>query len=272
MGAQRLPPWWVRYTPPVIGAMAAALVPTQRRRVLRNLRQIQGEYGPLREARDVTHTFASYAGCLAEILATGSKNAGAPDVVLVGRKHLDFAAAKKKGILVATIHSGGWELVGPLLASYRKSELVMVMEGERDEKARELQDGARRKSGLSVAHVGDDPLSSLPLLRHLRDGNTVALQVDRVPDGMRSVPVTMFGRPFRMPVGPFRLAQVSGAPVVPIFSARRGYRKYVVQASKAIELERRADDAAVAHAAQTVADAITVFLREHPTQWFHFVD
>lgn len=45
-----------------------------------------------------------------------------------------------------------------------------------------------------------------------------------------------------------------------------------MQASKAIELERRADDAAVAHAAQTVADAITVFLREHPTQWFHFVD
>lgn len=269
--AQRGPHWVVKYTPPWWGVAATALLPGTRRVVRRNLRIIRGERDAVAEVTDVARTLGSYAGYFAEVLSSGSKNSGPPDVVLVGRKHLDRAVLLKKGIIIATIHSGGWELVGPLLAMYRQSELVMVMEGERDERARELQDKIRRESGLSVVHIGEDPLSSLPLLRHLRDEATVALQVDRVPQGVRSIDVKLCGRPFRMPVGPLRLAQVSGAPIVPIFTARTGYRKYLVEAHPAIRVERRASDEQMAAAGQKLADAMSGFLKEHPTQWFHFV-
>jgi len=272
LGARHLPEWAVRRAPAVVGAAAAVLLPDARTTVRQNIRLIRGDDGrsSLDDAAAVVQTFAAYAGCLAEVLATGSKNAGTPDVVLVGRRNLDRAVELKKGIIVATIHTGGWELVGPLLAGYRNCELVMVMEGERDERAREIQDRARRASGLSVVHVGEDPLSSLPLLRHLREENTVALQVDRVLPGMRSIDVRLLSGPFKMPVGPLRLAQVSGAPLVPIFSARTGYRRYVVQAHAPIVIERRAQDADLERAGQKIADAISDFLREHPTQWFRF--
>lgn len=269
-GAQHGPRWWIRWSPPVIGAAAAAILPGPRASVVRNLRLIRGDKGPIEDLTGVAQTFAAYAGCLAEILAAGSKNAGTPDAVLVGRRNLDRAAALQRGILIATIHSGGWELVGPLLASYRRSKLVMVMEGERDEGAREIQDAARRKNGLEVVHVGEDPLSSLPILRHLREGHTVAMQIDRVPRGMRSVDVKLFGGPFKMPLGPLRLAQVSGAPLVPIFAARTGYRRYVIEAGPPVILSRKADEAEVARAAQSMADVMGDFLRDHPTQWFHF--
>lgn len=270
LGAQKGPKWWIRYTPPVFGVAGAMLVPRARTQVLENLHQIRGDRGFFADVADVAKTFSSYAGCLGEILSAGSKNAGTPEAVLVGRRHLDNAVALGKGILIATIHTGGWELVGPLLASYRRSQLVMVMEGERDVEARAIQDRARRASGLSVVHVGDDPLSSLPILRHLRDGNTVALQMDRVPEGMRSVKVRLLGGEWRMPLGPLRLAQVSGAPLVPIFSARTGFRRYVIEAHEPVVLSRRADEAELERAAQKLANSIGGFLREHPTQWFHF--
>jgi KDO2-lipid IV(A) lauroyltransferase len=253
-----------------VGAAAAAILPGARQNILHGIRLIRGSKGPVDDAVDVARTFGAYAGCLAETLSNGGKNAALPEAVLVGRRNVDKASALGRGILIATIHSGGWEVVGPLLVNFRKSKLVMVMEGERDREAREIQDRARRASGLEVVHVGEDPLSSLPILRHLRDGHIVAMQIDRVLPGMRSVTVKLFGGEFKMPLGPFRLAQVSGAPLVPMFAARTGFRQYVIEAAPPVVLSRKADDADIARGAQAVAHSMSEFLRDHPTQWFHF--
>jgi KDO2-lipid IV(A) lauroyltransferase len=140
----------------------------------------------------------------------------------------------------------------------------------RDATARAIQDDARRASGLLVAHVGDDPLSALPLVHHLRGGGVVALQIDRAPAQIRSRPVTLFGAPASIPEGPMRLAMLTGAPLLPIFAARTGYREYEVVASAPIRLSRRATGHELDAAAQALADAMQAFVRARPTQWFHF--
>src|SRR3954463_13845422 len=68
-GASRGPEWWVRYSPPVFGCAAAALVPSARQAVLRNLRRIRGPASAATDARDVLATFSNYASCLAEVLS-----------------------------------------------------------------------------------------------------------------------------------------------------------------------------------------------------------
>jgi KDO2-lipid IV(A) lauroyltransferase len=141
---------------------------------------------------------------------------------------------------------------------------------ERDEGARAIQDEARRAHGLLVTHVGDDPFAALPLIRHLQARGVVALQVDRVPPGVRTRPVVLFGERARVPEGPLQLAKLSGAPVLPIFAARSGHRRYEVVAHAPIRLSRAAGEAELDAAAQSVADAMQSFLRAHPTQWFHF--
>ncbi|HWL87296.1 MAG TPA: lysophospholipid acyltransferase family protein [Polyangiaceae bacterium] len=270
-GARHGPEWWVRHSPPFFGLVGALLVPNARRSVLTNLRRIRGDGSVLRDAVEAGQTFATYAGCLAEVLSNGSKNARLPDAELIGRERIFEAAEQKKGIVVVTIHTGGWETVGPFF-SHLGLRVMMVMEPERDSRARELHDDARRASGLLVAHVGVDPLDSLPLLRHLQSGGVVALQVDRVPPGIRTQRVRLLGAPGEIPLGPLRLAQLSGAPMIPIFCSRTGYRRYRLEASPPIFLPRRASGEEVAEAAQKVADAVTAFLRVHPTQWFHFED
>ena len=73
-----------------------------------------------------------------------------------------------------------------------------------------------------------------------------------------------------MPEGPLRLAQVSGAPLLPVFCARMGHRQYLIEAYPAIHVARQATDADLDAAAQGLADRVGSFLRAHPTQWFNF--
>ncbi len=262
------PDWFLRYSPTAIALVAAAVLPGARRGVSRNLVRIRGEVSPARHAYDVARTFTSYAGCIAEVMTNGTKNETHPEVTILGENDFYRAAARGRGIIMVTAHTAGWELTGPCILRDSGMQIMMVMEPEPDPVARKLQDEARTASGLAVAHVGDDPFASLPLLHHLRKGGIVAFQIDRTPPGMRSRSVTMFGEPGTVPEGPMRLAQVSGAPILPAFSGRLGHRRYFVDIRPAIEISRRAKGDELDRVAQHMADAMMRFLEERPTEWF----
>ena len=271
LGASRGPEWWVRYSPPVFGWAAAALVPSARRAVLRNLQRIRGPASPSRDAREVLSTFATYASCLAEVLSNDAESGPRfPETTHHHVEHVVNARAHGKGIIMVTAHTAGWESVGPAVARNQGLEMMIAMQREPDERARALHDDARKRAGIEIVHVGDDALASLPLLRHLRQGNVVALQIDRVADGMRTRDVDLLGERMKMPEGPLRLAQVSGAPILPVFCARVGYRKYVVELCESRLVPRHATEAELDAVAQHLADSLADFLRSHPTQWFHF--
>ena len=271
LGASRFPEWWVRYSPPVFGVAAAIVVPSARHAVEENLLRVRGARSPLADALDVARTFSTYASCLAEVLSNGSKNERLPRAAILNEPNVQEALAAKRGIVMVTMHTAGWETVGPLMMRERAREVVMVMAREPNEQARALQDKARLAAGgMKVTHIGEDPLAPLGLLHHLRKGGVVALQLDRTPPGIRARDVTLFDAPGKLPEGPLRLASLSGAPILPIFCARTGYRDYVIDVRPPITLPRRPSNAEMKAAAQRLADEMTRFLRLHPTQWFHF--
>ena len=215
-------------------------------------------------------TFTTYAGCLAEGLASGSKNAAAPDLEVHGRHHMEGAVAGGKGVILVTAHTAGWEATGQVFRDHWGLDVVMVMAAERNTAAGELHDDVRRSGGVGVTHVGRDPFSSLPLLHQLRRGAAIALQIDRMPPGMRGMPVRMFGEEHEIPEGPLRLAQVSGSPIVPLFCARLGYRSYFAEVYPPVVVPRRPSPDVLQACAQKLGDAMQEFVRRYPTQWFHF--
>ncbi len=269
-GSTRGPAWFVRASPPVIGAVACALATERRRAVAQNLRRTRGSLGPVRDALDVVRTFSTYASCLAETLSAGSIHDVVPQVQVRGELHVVDACARGAGLVIVTAHTAGWEAVGPLVARDLGLRVMIAESPEPDPAARRIQDEARGAHGVLVAHVGDDPLAALPLLRHLRGGGAVALQLDRTPPGLRARDVTMFGERAGVPEGPLRLAALTGAPIVPIFCARLGYRRYVVHAHASLTVPRGAGEAELDAAAQQLAYAMQDFVRAHPTQWFKF--
>ena len=271
LGASWLPSWFVRCSPPLIGLAIAAAMPERRRALSAQLARARGPASLLADAIDIGRTFATFASCITEVLSTGSKNGAVPEAQIHGRPHVEELLASAGGIIFATAHTAGWESMGALLARQHLKPVMIVMQRERHDGARKLQDSMREaQTGVQVVHVGDDPLASLPVMRHLRDGGVVALQIDRVPPGMSARSVRLFGRKGAIPEGPLRLAQLTGAPIVPVFSARRGHRRYSVYLHEPVVVARRASADALDAAAQRLADALGEFVSAHPTQWFAF--
>jgi len=269
-GSREGPAWFVRWSPPVIGLAACALLHEERHNVQRNLTRVRGPVAPWRDALEVARTFAAYAGAFAESLTHGSKNAGDASALVHGAPHFERALAAGKGIVCATAHTGGWDVVGKLLTRELGVRMTMVMRRERDGDAAAVHDAARARGGYEVLHVGAHPLDALPLTRALAEGRMLGVQIDRVPAGARARRVTLFGEDARLPEGPIRLAQLTGAPLVPAFCARVGYRRYVVRVSPPLYVPRRAAEHELDAVAQYLADAFAASVQEHPTQWHDF--
>ena len=270
-GVNFAPHAFVRYSPPLFGLAWGAVLPKKRDIVRKNLRRALGPRSPAVEARDVASVFVNYACCLTEALLLGS-NRG----YKLTRKARDverfFAcAAEGRGVIVATAHTGGWEIAGPVLSGVHKGEVVVVMQRERDERARAIQDEARERAGVKVLHIGEGPLDALALLQRLRKGSVVAMQVDRVPPGMRGRTASMFGEAWQVPEGPLKLAAASGAPIVPVFTRRLGFMSYEAIVAEPVRLSRRPSSEELDAAAGKIAGALEGFIRQNPTQWFHFV-
>jgi KDO2-lipid IV(A) lauroyltransferase len=264
------PDAWVRYSPPIFGLAFAAALPRQRRAVRENLRRALGERGAVRETWDVARVFASYASSLTDAFIAGSSRGDPLRVRCLDEPTLRRARDDGRGMILATAHTGGWQVAGLALEKLLGCELLVVMRRERDPRAQALQEAARARAGVRFAYVGDDPLEALGLLGHLRRGGAVAMQMDRVPPGMRGRPAALFGAPFAVPEGPLRLAAVSGAPLVPVFTRRLGYMQYDVHVAQPVRLPRRPAAADLDAAAGAVLQAMEAFVRANPTQWFHF--
>ena len=270
MGARRFPRWWMRYSPPVFGLAAALALPDARRSVRRNLERIRGPAPRHRDWLDTAATFSNYASALSEALAQGSDNGRDLRATYVRNDLFREVVGRGKGVLLLTMHTAGWEIATPFVVDDVALDVLIVMERERSDGARELHDETRTSSHTSVLHLGKSELAALPIARHLAKKGAVAMQIDRAPPSGRTISVELLGRPFAIPEGPLRIAELSGAPMLPVFSARVGFNDYVLENYPAIDLPRRATPEERQRAAQGIADAMGDFLQRHPTQWFHF--
>lgn len=269
-GARYGPELWVRYSPAVFGIAFALALPDEREAIRRNLRLLRGRRNGVAERLDVARTFVAYAHCLAESLAAERPEARRARPVIAGREHFERVVARGSGAVVLTAHTGAWDLVARWLGNEHSADVMVVMAGEPSAAARALHDGVRARAGLRVVHVGAHPLDALPVLSHLRRGGVVAIQLDRSAREESCLEMRLGGEPFPVPEGPFRLAALSGAPLVPVFAKRQGYFAYDVEIRPAIEVSRGAGPDEIRRAAERATSEMAQFLRENPTQWFHF--
>lgn len=268
-GARFGPEAWLRMSPPVFGVAFALALPRARRRVRDNLRRALGRRSAVEEQIDVARTFVSYAGCLAEALASERPSSSRAE-----RRFRDDELralfTSGRGLIVGTAHFGAWDAAAPLLSRDFGRPVLVAMQAEADPGARAVHDAVRTRSGLNVVHVGRHPLDALPLLHHLKDGGIVAVQLDRAAPGSRSLEVPFLGGQLTMPEGPFSLASVAQVPLVPVFVRRVGYLSYEFRAGGTVVLPGRASPADLATAAQRVAAELEHSVRACPTQWFDF--
>jgi len=272
-GVQYAPHLWVRYSPHFFGLAFGAVLGEQRRAVQRNLAKLKGPQPAWQQLLDVAQVFSNFAFCLTESFIMGADRGYAVRSTPAGANR-DFGQSvrQNKGIILATAHTAGWDVAGPLLTELQPAEVLIVMEPERDGNARRLHDSARHRAGVRIVHAGSDPLASLPLLHHLRKKGIVALKFDRTVPGMRCRSVRFLGERWRVPEGILMLAAGTGAPSLPVCTRRLGFLHYEGGTSPPINISRKPDDAELDAAAQRLASLLECFARSFPDQWFRFTD
>lgn len=253
-----------------LGAFFSGILPGYRRIVRDNLRRIHGKRDTFQEQLDVTKTFVNFACCLTEALGIEKMALDSIEYQVLGSAILDALLDQTAGFIVATAHVGAWDSAATHLRHVSGRPVLIVMTREMNAAARRFHDSLRQRHGVEIAHVGQDSFEGLRLLKHVRNGGIVAVQLDRTPEASRSVPALLFNQRFDVPRGLFQLAGLASVPIVPVFCARVGYYRYEVHLYPPIRVGRRATEAQLAAAAAAAAQALEEFLRHYPTQWFHF--
>lgn len=182
---------------------------------------------------------------------------------LHGAEHIDQALARGRGVVLATFHSGNWELSGLMLALSGYPITTVAGEQLRAGWSEAVKD-LKRRTGIRVL----SPNAGLrELFRDLRRNRVVVLHIDGDLFDT-GTPVRFLGHDILAPRGPARLARVIGSPVALAY-CRRNRRKHLhvfVETPEAPPVSRAAEDALTAELMARVENRIV----EDPTQWCIF--
>jgi phosphatidylinositol dimannoside acyltransferase len=272
-GVSVLPDWAVGPTILLFTSFFFVALRNIRSAVAANLEAVLGPCSWWERQRRIWRTLHNFAWCLSERyekLATDRTF----EVLGEGDENWRELLGAGGGFILLSAHLGSWEAGSAVPAERDGLRVHVVREAETDPRAqafiRELI--GRHAGGLYVTHFAvDDAHLGMTLLEALRAGEVVALQGDRPREGGRAIEVSLFGRPFPLPVGPAALARASGAPLVPVFIFREGRRRYRSVLHPPILVPETADRRAdLAAAARRFAVDLEAAIRRAPHQWFCF--
>ncbi len=269
LGSVYAPEWFKRGSPPLIAAASFALVAERRRGAVRNLQRVLGvdrwtaHWAALR-------MFSEFAFCTSEAMEHYSSR---PKPVQIERPRADpvlAALGEGRGVVLVTGHIGSWDIAAKTLGD-AQCRIHVVMSREADAATEEFVEAARARAGVQVVLSDASVFSSLRLIRALQRNEIVAIQLDRAAgaSGVRWLP--FLGAPAPFPSGPFVLARLAGAPVIPVFAPRLGRRHYRIQVGQSIAVPRAARDPRVLDRVMLeVVAQLEEIVRRYPSQWFQF--
>ncbi|HEY0639392.1 MAG TPA: phosphatidylinositol mannoside acyltransferase [Pseudonocardiaceae bacterium] len=176
-----------------------------------------------------------------------------------GLEHVEASIAAGRGTIVALPHSGNWDVAGVWLSG-RCGRFTTVAERLRPESLYRRFVAYRESLGFEILPLtgGTEPTGEV-LARRLAANGVVCLVADR-DLGAGGVTVDFFGEPAKFPVGPARLAERTGAALLPVglWFTEDGWGftvhpPVVADSTKA--------------AVQAVADAFARDIAAHPEDW-----
>jgi len=268
LGSSYAPEWWKRTSPSLVGAICFALIGGNRRAAIANMARVLDDSSRTPTA-SALRMFVEFSYCFSETLERFGPRPRPVQVALPRVDTIRDAIKRGQGAIVVTGHFGNWDIAALELLRYDRPTHV-VMAHEHNDSTNPYVERMREEIGLRVVYSDRSVLSSLELLQALRRNEIVALQLDRLADSDSAREIEMFGAPVRLPSGPFELARLSGAPVIPVFSPRVGVRQYEIHLGQPRTLARRASSADLEACMTEVALEMERMIRLRPHQWFQF--
>jgi KDO2-lipid IV(A) lauroyltransferase len=188
-------------------------------------------------------------------------------VVFESEEHFLDALKNGKGVLALTGHLGNWEIVSTVSA-IRFGNTAVVARPMDFEPLGRLMIDLRSRYGTEII---PKQRSMRKLLTSLRENKIIGILLDQNVDWYEGAFVDFFGRPACTNKGLALVALKTGAPVVPIFSAKAKDGRYRIVIGKEVDLIRTGDKLKdVEENTALFTSIIERHIRKHPEQYFWF--
>jgi Kdo2-lipid IVA lauroyltransferase/acyltransferase len=188
------------------------------------------------------------------------------EIPVVGRKHLDAALAKGKGVLLLSAHFGNFFLVGCRIALDGLPAFVLVNQ-PREGRFGELLDEYRLELRQKTIHARPRHRALAELVAVLRRNQIAVVIADEYRKGS-GIAVPLFGKTVIARRGPVSLALRTGAAVVPACIVRQADDSLRLVIEPELELERGERNAeAIRENTVRITRWLERLLRSYPEQW-----
>lgn len=260
----RLPWSWLPSLGAVLAFLAFDVLRIRRRHVLSSLGRVGGG------SRDARAMFRGLGASALELLWLASARRRAVDaatlVRIVNRERFDEALSLGRGVIVATAHTGNWDLAACGCAAL--TPLTVVTKRLSSPAVDAWWQAARASRGVDLLAAPDGNVLAAARAR-LGAGRALALLVDQDPERMTSVVEAPFlGEVAVHDTFAATLAARTGAPIVVAF-ARRGPPRapHEVVVVDVLTPPARAGRAWIEEATRAIAAHLDAFVRAEPARW-----
>jgi len=152
-------------------------------------------------------------------------------IQLQGKKNIDQAMCRGKGVILLAIHSGNWELGNVVNSLIGCPYNVVANEQPKMPQLDTLLNEYRKMAGANVIARGE---AAKEIIKTLQRNELVGLLLDQ--GGKDGVPVNFLGKTATMSSGSIRLALKYGCEICPAWITRQPDHSHVLEFSPAITL------------------------------------
>ena len=184
-------------------------------------------------------------------------------VTLEGHEHLTEALSHGRGTILATSHSGNWELFGAALAMHG-FPLVCVAQKQTNADMDHFINEIRTQVGMEVLYK----TGVRDMVKILGDGRVVGILMDQ-DAGPEGLMVEFFGRLASTPQGAAALGRLKDSPIVPMFITENEDGTHTGTLHPAVWVEKTKDrEQDILTTTQQLTKIIEQHIRSHPHEWF----
>ena len=187
-------------------------------------------------------------------------------------EHIRTEMARGRGVLLLATHMSNFDIAGLALGAHRLP--IQALSLADPQAGFHILNRLRNESGLEITPITPESLRAA--IRRLKGGGIVLTGVDRPIPRDRDL-IEFFGRPSYLPLGPARLALMTGAMVV-VGACRydpdggnEGTGGYVLDAAWPVEMVRTGDRRQnILTNTRRFAIIVEGYVRARPEQWMMF--
>jgi predicted LPLAT superfamily acyltransferase len=191
--------------------------------------------------------------------------------IAINEENIVNALAEGKGAILLSAHVGNWEIAGNQLYDRIQKPIHLAMIDAEKPEIRNIFAKALKKRRISIIPINQDGIGFMTeIVNALRRNEIICMHGDRM-FGKKGDAALFLNAPVMFPRGPFAIAAATGAPIIPIFTYKKGLKQYIFHTFERIDV-KGSEDGRITEGLNTYVHFLEQVVKENPYEWFNFYD